>query len=784
MRGFIINIALLVNVAHCVNYTDSTLPSTILLNGGQWQDTITSTRGNGQATTIGYGRNPHLSINGTAGSQYALQSNDNTTTFYSGGFSVSGGVQTALMGIHTLAVESGSVSVGSGATFSVISSGNTINAQGSEYGGESKVRFERGTSLSLAQNAKADFSNANFFIHSGSTAISQGANLTISATTIRFQNEFTNNGGSANLTGNVYNVGFPIGLRNNKTSTFTINGGSVSINGNFYNGAESKDMSVDNTGGGGLLNVYDPAFGGGGNLTIYGGNMSVSGTLISQMGGDSINGGGISNPQNSSISIYGGTLSATGGVQNLSGSTLTIGAHNGKMGQIVGNVVNQGNFIIDALGANAGNHTLINGNLTGGGSISLKNGNSDFANANLSADNKTLEVTINQTKINNFKSTLNANESATLGAFGDNIYTISGANSTNLKAVANGINRAVFSAFYATPLAIVDTLNADISNAPKPKKAKITTRKITTRTQSQTRQRAIRQVRQTTNGNPNDINAEFILKGVSTNGANGILGGAKLGYGVDFANMRFALNAAYAYSSVSGATKGDIATFSSNTKSHNFILHSNLNARFAGDFGFDLGLGGAVALSDSTRKIEPNALNISTLKSTQNLYQIALNTTFLYDFRIRNFTITPYLGLSQGYIFMPKFSESGGGAFMLSAESYNAYFLDTILGVKMGFDFGEYGAILADLEYKFLAFKTQKERIFYYVNATQSADNLRFFIPNAHNISVDLGYHKDFNRWYLRVDGNFGAFINAKKANDTDINFYAYGIGAKFGWRF
>lgn len=154
MRGdkaIIITLLACANIAYALDYTDYTLPSNISLNGGQRQDTITSTPSpqGWQMTTIGLNRNPHISINGTATSRYALQVRDNTTTFYSGGFNIGSGVEATLMGIHTLAIESGSVSVGSGASFSVVSSGNTINPQGSEYGGESKVRFARGTSLSL-----------------------------------------------------------------------------------------------------------------------------------------------------------------------------------------------------------------------------------------------------------------------------------------------------------------------------------------------------------------------------------------------------------------------------------------------------------------------------------------------------------------------------------------------------------------------------------------------------------------------------------------------------------
>lgn len=435
-------------VAYSVDYTNSTLPSNISLNGGQRQDTITSIKSpqGWQMTTIGLNRNPHLSINGTATSQYTLQVRDDTTTFYSGGFSIGSGVEATLMSIHTLAIESGSVSVSSGASFRVISSGNTINAQGSEYGGESKVRFARGTSLNLAQNARADFSNANFFIHDGSTAISQGANLTISATkAIRFQNEFINNGGSVNLTGSVYNVGSPVGVRNdNTTSTFTINGGNVSITGDFYNGIESKDMSVDNTGSvAGGFNIQDSAFGGGGNLTINGGNMSVSGTLISQMGGDSINGGGISNPRNSSISIYGGTLSATGGVQNKSGSTLTFGIKNGVMGKIAGNLTNNGgNVVIDFANASDGQtYQFVTGSISGANTISYIN--ADFAN--ITPNGGSVTYNLDTQKINTFMQSLIGNERGIFeiskAIMGNNIY--SSASGAQIKQYMQQTNQSI-----------------------------------------------------------------------------------------------------------------------------------------------------------------------------------------------------------------------------------------------------------------------------------------------------------------------------------------------------
>lgn len=359
--------------------------------------------------------------------------------------------------------------------------------------------------------------------------------------------------------------------------------------------------------------------------------------------------------------------------------------------------------------------------------------------------------------------------------------------SAKLKTSANAINSAIFSAFYATPLAMIDAIDADLSTTNTTKTPSKRTIKRTTRTTrrvatNQTRQNRMRQTRRISANATNDLSAGFVLKGIAGS-ANGVLGGVKAGYGANFANAHFALKLAYAYGSVEGAVKSDIATHKMRTQSHNFAFRSNIEARFAGNFGFDLGLSGVASLNNSTRAVESSAMSLdSTLKSAQNLYQIAVDLAFLYNFKIRNFTIAPYLGLNQGYIAMPSFDEKGSSdnAFALNAESYKAYFLDAFAGVKMGFDFGDYGAILGDLEYKFLAYRTQRARILCYANG----EMLRFAIPNAHKISVDLGYRKDFNHWYLRVDGNFGGLINAGKSSETGINFYAYGIDAKFGYNF
>lgn len=400
------------------------------------------------------------------------------------------------------------------------------------------------------------------------------------------------------------------------------------------------------------------------------------------------------------------------------------------------------------------------------------NGNSDFANANLNGT--TLNVTINQAAITEFKSSLNNNESATLTRFGDDIYTISGASSANLKSSANDINRAIFSAFYATNLSVMESLAFD-SNLIFSKQR--STKRVNMANPRQARQRQVRKI-STKGANPNNINAGFIVQGISGD-ANGILGGIRAGYGVDFVRGRFALNFAYAYGNLKNALDTFIATQNLATKSHNLTLGANLNARFVGNFGVDLGLSGFMIFANHTREIKSNR-QISSLKSNQNIYQIAVDLAFVYDFKITNFMIAPYLGLNQGFLAMPKFAEAGGD-FALNAEAYHSYFLSTILGAKVGFDFGNYGAILGKIDYKFLAYNSQKTHILHYANST---DSLIFKIPNTHKIAFDLGYQKDFGAWYLRVNGNFGAIFNTTKSSDTNTNFYTYGLEAKFGWKF
>lgn len=799
------------NVSFGVDYTDYSLPSTITLNGGQRQDTITSSKGNGQATTIGYNRNPHLTINGVASSQYALRVQDSTTTFFSSGISVSSGIEATFTSIHTLAIQSGSVSVGNGASFRVVSSGNTINAQGSEYGGESKVRFSRGSSLQLAQNATADFSNANFFIHDGSVNLVQNANLKISvAKAIRFQNEFVSNGGIATLNGSVYNVGGAIGIQNT-TSTFTINGGSVSVSGNFYNGAESKDMSVDNTGSvAGGFNTFDSAFGGGGNLIITnGGTMSVTGTLISQQGGTSINGGGIYDPKNSTISIYGGTLTATGGVQNRTGSTITISTDSsGKLGQIIGNVTNSGAFIIDASGASDGNHTFITGTLSGS-APTLRNGNTEFASSNINGNN--LAVTLDTAKITSFTHALSPNQSATLNALGSRIYTTNGASSTSLAQLTQNLNYGVFSAFVSSPFAFISYLKSSLDS---------TSQTITNSPKSTDKSNAL---------SINLIGSGLSLD-TSTDGAKSAFGGSG-GVKISFAKdlilaslsrtrtlpATLALNAGYTYTTLKTSSQSSMLNQDISLSAQTAGIEAILLLRFADKrFGFSTNLGGFMSFLEAHRTLDSSLISTkSPLKSSFALYQVALDSIFSYDFA--SFVsansglnvLAPYIGLHQSINILPSFAESSDevtpSQMKLKSNDYTAYHLGLIAGVKYSFLLSRFASnqslrLNAKMQYEYVAYHSQKSLDFAYIasqsaqnnqssQSPQSAQNLSFGVPLTHKLNANLGIEKDFaNGLNLGLNITFDTLFSSQNTNSSpetlNQKYYFYGANATLGYRF
>lgn len=430
------------------------------------QDTTLSQAGNGEQTFF-HARS--FSIKGASNATYTLSANDKTTHFQSAGIQLTDTAKVALMGYHTLSFGNGSSLVldSSSSLFVILSDKSLINPQASEYGGESKVRFGEHSKLLLAQNSQASFSQLRLFIHDGEVLIENGASLSIEADkAIRFQHKLQNNGGTLTLKGNIYNVGNTRGLTPNDyttTAQFVSHNGTITIDGDFYNGGQT-DKGVDSTGGGSGLNPFDSAFGGGGDLVLYGGTMSVSGQLISQQGGNLTIDGDLLKPKDSSIRLYGSVLEVQKGVQNKQASTIIFGTYNGKLGQIKGDITNNGTILVESKGLSLGKHTFIQGTLTNQGALSLTQAQHDFLTITLVDSNTALTITRKEDAIHAFDNKLGANapilqalDSALEQANMGSIYTYGGEEAlSGLVSDTQGL----LAAQQAMPLATLESLQA------------------------------------------------------------------------------------------------------------------------------------------------------------------------------------------------------------------------------------------------------------------------------------------------------------------------------------
>ncbi len=433
-------------------------PTSIILNGGHQEDSITPIKGNFQATTIGYYHPSFLSIKGKEGSTYTLRVDDanltpSAATYYSNGFFIANGIKFALSNVHTLSLNASSnVIINQHALFSVIASGNTINTQGTEYGGASKIRFAEQSKLLLQHGANADFSQALFFIHDGLIELNKDSKLQIDASSIRIQRALQNFGGTLVLKGDVYHIGSPMGIATHPTQANSISkNGMIDIMGNFYNGGQAKTEQQ------GIFDVFDPAFGGGGNLLLYGGVMQVSGNIISKQGGDSILGGELLNPQDSSIQIYGGILRSKE-LQNQKGSHIIFGFYEGKMGQYQGNLKNQeGKIIIDLAGASQNHYQLVQGSTNvKKADLYLKNAHTEFVSATPLYDQNqhwdgSISFSFNKERIAALIHTLNPNEQSILKILGSSIFNTNQASTATLQADSKNLNSIFFNNFFAAP---------------------------------------------------------------------------------------------------------------------------------------------------------------------------------------------------------------------------------------------------------------------------------------------------------------------------------------------
>ncbi|STQ86999.1 hypothetical protein LS73_006765 [Helicobacter muridarum] len=765
LNHFIVGLALICPLFG-TDYTYYNMPQSIFVNGNV-QDTVTASPGNGDMTTIGSGRNPSLNISGSNNSIYSLQvkspTNVNGVTYYLGGISVNGNISATISNVHTLSLETGSISVGSGTSLHVFSSGNRINAQSSDYGGESKVRFSKSTRLTLNHNSNVKFTNATFFIHDGVGNIANQSTLEAQAITIRLQGEL-NNRGNLKLTGEVYNIGSQINISTNGISNMTNINGTITINGNLYNGGQAK---VDTTGSiFGGFNVFDPQFGGGGNITLYGGSMNVMGNIISSQGGDLLNGGGISNARNSSIGIYGATLTANN-LTNKIGSSIIFGAYNDDVGKFTGALNNENSqnasIIIDIAGAKAGTHQIINGNLSGnitiGTHVQLNNGNTEFASTSLGSNNNnqwngSVTLSINEQAIKSFKSSLNANSQAILSSFGDRIYTLQGATRINIAKDIKEFNKNLQSQFLLTPFSLIDTIKSNTKFDPTIVLQSATSSFIS------------------------DVNA--IGGGVAGSLVGGF-GGIKAGFGYRLGNIILYSNIAYMYGSMQGA-KNDFVLLDSEflAQSHSIGLNANAKTYFLtdGKLELDIGLGYFVSLIDSNRNVKLNSPTQS-FGSNYGVHQFSLDLTTAYRIEMGVLSISPRVKLIQSYNIISGFSENANPsnnniAQSISVPQYNAYYMSIAIGSGANWRLGSNKYITFGLDYEHFLFSTQDFHLIF-----QNGERISFSSPYTSRIGVVIGGRFDINNNIsLGIEGIFKTTIN------DDTNIYYYGVNGVFSYLF
>lgn len=254
-----------------------------------------------------------------------------------------------------------------------------------------QIRLNAGARLTISGATNQD--NISDFTALGSVRVEREAILRINATSIRFNNLLVNKG-TTTLTGDVYSLGTR-GTSNTPAISTIENYKTLTITGNFTNGGTHNGLS------------------GAGELINYGGTINITGSLTSSGAGG----------QNSSIQVYGGSLKVAGGITNEKNSTITIGAYQGKMGQIQGNLTNnQGTLKLDLKGVGLGTHTFIKGTVTGLTPTDIADGisgKSEFMN--YTNTTTSLTVSKNEDAIRYFLFSLSDNESSIITAIDESL---------------------------------------------------------------------------------------------------------------------------------------------------------------------------------------------------------------------------------------------------------------------------------------------------------------------------------------------------------------------------
>ncbi|WP_147288662.1 MULTISPECIES: hypothetical protein [unclassified Helicobacter] len=312
-------------------------------------------------------------------------------------------------------------------------------------------------SRSFVSYAKINLSNASAMILQINGAsfysdivVNSGSNLSIDI-----------NGGSGTLLlAGLEDTG--MGSYRSSTASIINNGGKISILGNVNNGGitYSTICNSSNCGAGTIINNS--------------GSMIITGKITSENNANTnnissqiiVNGGtldaqgGVENKDGAQIVINGGALE-TPTLQNQAGGTLNFGADSsGNMGQLIGDLTNNGSVIVDTTGAKDGSFTLITGAISGDTNFVLKQ-NSDFSDSTFDANTGTLIIAPQQDKIDDFRQSLDSQDKSVLSGLEAKIPNIY---NTYSKAVLTSAISEAYTQMHAvgfSAIALLDSLRQD-----------------------------------------------------------------------------------------------------------------------------------------------------------------------------------------------------------------------------------------------------------------------------------------------------------------------------------
>lgn len=325
--------------------------------------------------------------------------------FYFHNLNVGSNSNLTINNFHTIGF-SGAITLGANASLKITLQKGQLYPE-SEMGKESQIDLSSKASIYLGEYSLLEIKNGALFDSNATITLDTNATFNLESTTINLYDNVLNKG-TLNLEGEVWAVGQEITYLNFPATTTITNYGILNITGNLHNG--------------GVLNPNDPDAKGGGKLLNYGGSITITGNLINQSEGG----------QHSSVQIYGGSIKVDGGMTNAADSTLIFGSYDGKLGQLIGDVNNQGKIQVDIAGASLGSHQLITGTLSGNTNLEILAGGSksEFINSSTQG-NGSIKLEKNTQAIDTFLHSLEQNQNSVIAALeqslnqtpGQSLYT-------------------------------------------------------------------------------------------------------------------------------------------------------------------------------------------------------------------------------------------------------------------------------------------------------------------------------------------------------------------------